>query len=148
MKTKHFAKLLLLACLSLLFATCTTGENIIHISIGCDFTVTNITTGEQITDQGIKLGHYENLEVRNGDTLRLSYVPPTEYDDYSWTVTYSLFDETFSVKSPYTMDYTVKDIAAGEYSVTCTSHAEEEDLFDGYFNGTEYGHAVVKVVAD
>ena len=48
----------------------------------------------------------------------------------------------------YTTDYTVKDTAVGEYSVTCISYAEKEDLFDGYFQGTEYGHAVVKVVAD
>ena len=48
----------------------------------------------------------------------------------------------------YTTDYTVKDTAVGEYSVTCISYAEKEDLFDEYFQGTEYGHAVVEMVAD
>ena len=107
-----------------------------YISINfADFTVTNVTTGEQAVNDLIVIGESNFLKVRNGDVLRLSYNPPAEYKDYSRTVEYTLFDETFTVDPPYTKEYTVKDVPEGEYGVTCADSIYYDDDLDIIYTG-------------
>ena len=142
MKTKCLTKFIALACLCMLFSACDDSDPVIidnsHISTGinfADFTVTNVTTGEQAVNDLIVIGESNFLKVRNGDVLRLSYNPPAEYKDYSRTVEYTLFDETFTVDPPYTKEYTVKDVPEGEYDVTCADSIYYDDDFDIIYTG-------------
>ena len=123
----------------------TTGEQAVNdlivigesnfLKVRNDFTVTNVTTGEQAVNDLIVIGESNFLKVRNGDVLRLSYNPPAEYKDYSRTVEYTLFDETFTVDPPYTKEYTVKDVSEGEYGVTCADSIYYDDDLDIIYTG-------------
>ena len=149
MKTKCLTKFIALACLCMLFSACDDDDSdpvIIdksYISINfADFTVTNVTTREQAVNEGIVIiGESNSLKVRKGDVLRLSYNPPAEYKDFSWTVEYALFDETFTVNQPYTMEYTVKDVPEGEYYVTCAGSVNDDNV-----EGHDTGNVTLRVV--
>ena len=136
MKTKCLTKFIALACLCMLFSACKTDIDIYNGVGTSDFTVTNVTTREQAVNEGIVIiGESNSLKVRKGDVLRLSYNPPAEYKDYSRTVEYTLFDETFTVDPPYTKEYTVKDVPEGEYGVTCADSIYYDDDLDIIYTG-------------
>ena len=141
MKTKCLTKFIALACLCMLFSACKTDIDIYNGVGTSDFTVTNVTTGEQVANEGIVIGESNSLKVRKGDVLRLSYNPPAEYKDNSWTVEYTLFDETFTVKQPYTMEYIVKDVPEGEYYVTCAGSVNDDNV-----EGHDTGNVTLRVV--
>ena len=147
MKTKCLTKFIALACLCMLFSACDDDSDPViidksYISINfADFTVTNVTTGEQAVNDLIVIGESNFLKVRNGDVLRLSYNPPAEYKDYSRTVEYTLFDETFTVDPPYTKEYTVKDVPEGEYYVTCAGSVNDDNV-----EGHDTGNVTLRVV--
>lgn len=146
MKTKHFAKLLLLACLSILFAAC---EKDFSTHINTDvildfsknsFTIKNITTGEKITDSDYDVNP-EKLTVRNGDVLEYSFNPDSKYENSSFIVEYQLFDSTFfATTSPYVKNITVENTAPGEYKTTCKASIEGAE-------GKMY-YATIEVIAD
>ena len=94
-----------------------------------------------MANEGIVIGESNSLKVRKGDVLRLSYNPPAEYKDFSWTVEYALFDETFTVNQPYTMEYTVKDVPEGEYYVTCAGSVNDDNV-----EGHDTGNVTLRVV--
>ncbi len=110
-----------------------------------DFTIMNTTTGEQLKNTGLQVGEITTIEVHPGDVLRLEYTPPTEYSQYTWKVTYELFDETFTEYAPYSMEYTVKNIESGRYSVTCRGIIEDEAV---EFSGADSGSVYLELTAN
>lgn len=134
MKTKLIHAIALVACLCPLLVSCVKSEfqTTIHVeydSNGAKFTVKNLTTGEEMSNKGliVSVGEIERLAVHQGDVLRLTY-RPTDFTNYSWTVTYDVFGETFELQSPYSMDYTVGGIASGEYDLTCCGVLTDDEI--------------------
>ena len=149
MKTKSFINFIALMCMCVIFYSCSEKvvyNPIIYTGVGtADFSITNVTTGEKLENKGIQIGEIATLTVHPGDVLRLDYAPPTEYSQYTWKVTYELFDETFTEYAPYSMEYTVKNVDSGEYSVICSGVIEEEDVqFEGSDSGSVYLNVLTK----
>lgn len=116
------------------------------LSDSADFVVTNTTTGESKKNQGLQI--FSNaLTVHNGDVLELVYTPTEEYEKYAWKVDFKLFnDEVKSVsKSPYSLTYTVNNLEAGEYYISCTAKIADSDV---EFEGADTGGVFVEVVEE
>ena len=143
MKTKQLLKLFVLLS-GIAFYACTKEKiNTINYMGTAKFVMTNVTTGEQIEGNGIVIGIPEKLTVHQGDLLRLSYTPPSEYTQYTWKVSFELFNETYTEYEPFTMEYTVGDIEPGEYTITCSGKIEEEDIA---FTGSDLAQIYVNIV--
>lgn len=143
MKAKTFISILTAICLCFTLSACKEDINYSTPTGGADFTITNTTTGERVESQGLVIGTPEKLTAHPGDILKLSYTPPTEYAEYTWKVSFELFDETFTEYSPFTMEYTIKDVEPGEYVATCNGVIEEADVdFSGSDTGTIYINVV------
>lgn len=101
-----------------------------------DLTVVNETTGETAEDVFITLRD-SFLTVHPGDELGLVYVPPVVYGQYRWRVSFDLFDENFTVHSSDTLNYTVKNVPAGDYQISCTGMIED-DAAESESSRTDY----------
>ena len=149
MKTKSIINFIALMCMCVTFCACSEEvvyNPIIYNGVGtADFSVTNVTTGETLENKGVQIGEITTLTVHPGDVLRLDYEPPTEYSQYTWKATYELFDETFTEYAPYSMEYTVKNVEAGEYAVICIGTIEEENV---QFEGSDSGSVYLNVIRD
>lgn len=144
MKVKKLILTLTVFCLCFTFSSCDSKEVISLTSIGgADFTITNVTTGEQIDGAGLTIGTSGYLTVHQGDVLRLSYTPSSEYSEYTWKVSYDLFDETFTVYSPFTMDYVVENIEPGDYLISCKGVIEDDSVD---FRGSDNASAYINVI--
>lgn len=124
---KNLLKSVAILLVSVLFVSCSDTEEtkvVNFISNSADFVVKNQTTGESA--KNLETG----LVVKNGDVLELTYACPSEYQKYSWMVEFELFDsETVNVsRSPYTCTYTVKDLSAGNYSISCSATISDPDV--------------------
>lgn len=107
-----------------------------YISNSADFVVKNKTTGEVAKNLESGLG------IKNGDVLELVYECPEKYQDYSWEVKFELFDsEEITVSHfPYSYTYTVKNISAGSYNISCSASINEENV-----DGTSLDFGIVGV---
>ena len=107
-----------------------------YISNNADFVVKNKTTGENV--KNLESG----LEIKNGDVLELVYECPEKYQEYSWKVKFELFDtEEITVSQfPYSYTYTVKNISAGSYNISCSASINEENV-----TGTSLDFGIVGV---
>lgn len=105
--------------------------------------MTNVITGEQMKGSGFVVGIPEKLTVHQGDLLRLSYTPPSECAQYTWKVSFKLFDEEYTEYEPFTMEYRVGDIEPGEYTITCSDKIEQEDIV---FTGSDLAQIYVNIV--
>lgn len=144
MKTKFCIKFVALMCMCISLYSCDDHEvtSITSLSNDADFTIANVTTGEQIKNKGVQLGETETMSVHPGDILQLSYTPPTEYEKYSWRVSIGLFGETITGNAPFTNEYTVGNIESDEYLVTCIGVIDDSDVD---FDGGDYGYVYLKV---
>ena len=122
-------------CLCGAFMSCTKTTVSYQISgIDADFVVTNKTTGESLANQSIYInvgpGDGEVLEVRNGDELELAYKPKAEYEKFSWSVDFRLFDdEVVTVPtSPYKYVFTAENVSAGIYHINCKASINDDDV--------------------
>lgn len=144
MKTNFCIKFVALMCMCISFYSCKDEVN--HVDFGfsysANFTVANITTGEQIKNKGLQLIGTETMIVHQGDILLLSYAPPTKYEKYAWQVSIGLFGETITGNAPFTTEYTVGNIENGEYRVTCNGVIVDSDV---NFEGSDYGYVYLKV---
>ena len=149
MKTKLIQFAALAAFLILILGSCQPVPKSLYAdftSNGADFTVTNLTTGEELSNKGLQIsvgGDLDRLSVRKGDVLRLTYVPMEKCAEYSCVVTFSVFDETFTLESPHTMEYVVGDVEAGEYTFRC--HGEIRDDRVEWMGGGDYGSVLILV---
>ena len=107
-----------------------------------DFTVTNMTTGKSISNKGVQVSigaENEFLEVKNGDVLELVYVPNANYQKYSWSVDFNIFDNKIITvsKSPYKHTITTSNISQGLYNITCKASINDKDIdSEGFVTGT------------
>lgn len=129
------------------FVSCT--KTTVSISgNSADFVVTNKTTGKTIDNVGIIInigGGDDFLEVSAGDVLELVYTPESEFQKYSWSVDFKLFnDEVVTVsKSPYKHTFTVGHVQSNSYYLTCKASINDSDVDS---EGAVTGSVKVKVV--
>ncbi len=102
--------------------TVTFKKEVVSYLGNADLVVVNKTTGESIQNTGIDISaEHKRLEVRSGDVLEMTYTPQEEYAEYNYTVTFNILniaEEKLSSK-PYIVEYSVGDIPAGDYYISC-----------------------------
>lgn len=145
---KNFCiKFIALVCMCLTLNACSPDPVIIKpinfISNGADLVVENVTTGEQMENNGLQIGGIERLIAHPGDVLRISYNKPEEYEEYTWEVTIDIFGETRTGEAPFTTEYTVKETNEGEQAITCRGVISNSDV---EFSGADIGTVYVEVV--
>lgn len=111
MKIELFKAMILALCVCTVLVSCKPISGDTHINISssqtitistnlADFTVSNFTTGEEMSNQAVLIydDDIARLTVHRGGVLRLVYSPSVSGDsDYSCEVTYDVFGETFVV---------------------------------------------------
>ena len=132
-----------IVCLSGAFISCS--KETVHIALSgnnADFVVTNKTTGKTVKNKGlqINLGSVgESLAVSAGDELELVYTPKSEYQKYSWSIDFTMFNsQTITIKNkPYTHTFIVDDVVVGSYEIECRAVIDDKDVeSSGYEAGT------------
>lgn len=127
--------------LSLLFmGACKTEEVYVgYYSNGANFTVRNITTGMEVHNVGVT-NSIPNLNVSNGDVIKLIYLPPVNYDCSEFSVVFKTFGTYFQdYTKPYEHEIVISsDMAPGVYQIYC--EATTTDWLDG-----SNDHGIVQV---
>ena len=146
---KLLIRFFVVACVCGMLASCTKTTVSYELSGNdADYVVTNKTTGESLENQGIyvsPVGEGEVLIAKGGDVLELVYKPESEYEKYTWSVDFKLFDEEVVTvaKSPYKHTFTVGDVSQGIYYITCKASINDSSVQS---TGYRSGSVRVKVV--
>jgi hypothetical protein len=139
-----------IVCLCGAFISCSKETIQIELSgNSADFVVTNKTSGKSLNNSGIYInigiGEGELLEVSEGNELELVYTPEAEYQKYSWSVEYKLFNDevTTITKSPYKHTFKVGQVQQGIYEITCKASINDGSVES---KGYKSGSVRVKIV--
>ncbi len=141
MKTKILSKIFILTFLICAYA-CDDDTKFITTSNDAYFTVTNLTTGEAVTNES-SLSDDVILYVSNGDELEFTYTPKEMYSEYSYYVSFQIGNllpiMTVSY-SPYVYDYTVNGVPVDDYTVSCSAVYNGDNV-----SISDYGSVKIRV---
>ena len=135
MKKELYLFMLFLVFLS----SCKTETLVGYYSNGASFTVQNKTTGQEVHNVGIT-NSLPNLNVSNGDVIKLIYLPPLSYEQSDFQVVFKVFGIEYHVNTiPYEKEITINaNIISGVYQIYC--EATTTDWLDG-----SNDHGIVQV---
>lgn len=93
-----------------------------------DFRVINTTTNDTINvSGGIELGISHVLHAKNGDDVKILFIPNEKYSKYKFSVTYTLpGDKKVSPTNGYEYLYHVNGIIPGWYDMYLSASYEED----------------------
>lgn len=143
MKHFIFTKFFALLCMCTTLYACQKEEIYIGHSPEANLVVANITSGEQIENNGIQFGTITKMIAHPGDVLRISYYKPEDFEKYTWEVTIDILGELRTGEAPFTTEYTIKETDEGERSITCKGVIKDKDV---EFSGEDYGIVYIQVV--
>ncbi len=141
MKTKLLFTFIFI--LSIFLSSCDDDSKLITTSNEANFTLTNLTTSEVVTNESnFLLEDAPILYVSNGDELEFSYTPILGYDVYTFMITFEIGNviSRTTTSSPYEVNYVVDNIPVGDYTVTCTAYHNDDNV-----TINDYGYVKIRV---
>ena len=128
-KESCFTVLLLVLCFCIV-SCCRDSDDIKidQLTQSGHFSIINNNNGETLTIIGDK-SNSAKLNAREGDVLKMQYVPDEQYKDLNYQVSFTIHDNgIYKATVPdYTVEYALTNIAVRNYTISMTAVVNEKD---------------------
>lgn len=114
------------------FSCCTNKSDdisILQLSQTGNYVVTNVSTGKSITVYSLE-EESTMLEAKNGETIRLQYVPNKDYTHLNYHVNFTLQDKSVhTANAPeYSYEYNIEAVEVGSYPILMSALINEDGV--------------------
>ena len=117
-------------------------EQITDIGGAGSFYVINVSANDTIEPStGLNGGlYYPTLNAKNGEEVKLVFVPSDKYGKYTFNVTYILPDSTKIVGTgkEFTHVFTLEGFEVGRYNISMSASSTEQVI-------TSFGNVIIKI---
>ena len=114
------------------FSCCTNKRDdmsMLQLSQTGNFVVTNVSTGTSITVYSLE-EEYTMFEAKNGETIKLQYVPNKDYTHLNYHVNFTLQDQSVHTATApkYSYEYNIEAVEVGSYPIFMSALINEDGV--------------------
>lgn len=98
---------------------------------GGDFVVKNLSTNEIIQLQGALVVDLSRpvIKAKNGESIKISFIPASDYESYTFDISYKLHNGTIIEKRGYyDYEYKITETNNGDYDVSLSAKSTEQSI--------------------
>ena len=103
--------------------------NIIQMSQPGNYVVSNVSTGQTLNVYTLE-DESTMLNAKNGDIIRLQYVPDKDYAHLNYHVSFTLHDKSTHTPTTtdYSYEYNIKAVEVGSYPIMMSALINEDGV--------------------